>query len=388
MRVVFLFMAQGNATPGTSTWKPDHPCDEKYHRDFAHEGYFKLMGDLLEKGVINELCIFYESNRGHGVAKWVDHPNAFCAVVPEIRFVEKYLTEDCVIFVRGGFKHWHDWLLKRKYKNWLMLYSANTGRQRWNWWDIILDDMTMRSRLDGHDRLWIPFIKPIDDDFFTPLGFTPENTPPQIDIMMGASHVHDKKGQWRVLKVLQAYEKKYGRRPTAVLPGAPRRGVMTNWLLEEIQNSWNIPMVGHLNRSSLRILYNSCRIALFLGAHGQNDRGPLEALSCGTPVMLGSPSYHSSELRRIPSVFTLNDVNNFKSTAQILSFLDQKDTGSNKTFTALEFRKKLGYKKSFSWMSYLFSFLEIQRTPTKIAKEALLNTFKELKEYGNTTNFS
>lgn len=358
MNVVFLFMAQGNAVPGSTPddWEPREPCHPMYHEDFAHEGYFKLMGDLLRNGVIPELQIFYESNHGPGLAKWVDHPKAHCAVIPEIRFAEPYIREDTVVFVRGGFKHWHDWLMKYKSKNWLMLYAANTGRGRWNWWDIILDDLGMTCNKDRFGRLYLPFIKPIDDEFFCP---TVDDY--RWDIMMGSSHIHDKKGQWRVLEVMKAYEKRYNKRPNAVLPGAPRRGLKTNELLQSIHSKeWDIPMPGHVSRAELKLIYNQSRIALFLGSHGQNDRGPLEALACGTPVMIGSPGYHTSWIRKLPSVFTLAKLENHKTTAAILGFLNGIDQRANKVQTALDFRMKLGYKRATDgWIpSSLFFYLQ------------------------------
>lgn len=354
MDVVFLFMSQGNAPAGSTpdNWQPNSPCADFYHEDFAHEGYFKLMGDLLSMKWIDKLSIFFESNRGPGFANWVDHPRAYCAVVPEIRFVEPYIKENTVVFVRGGFKHWHDWLLKYKGKNWLILYAANTGRGRWNWWDVILDDLGMTSFLDSFGRLYLPFIKPIDDVFFSP---TVEKA--KWDVMIGSSHIHDKKGQWRGLKVLQAYEKKYQKRLSAVMPGSTRRGTKTIEMLEVIKREgWEIYMPGHVSREKLKSIYNRSRMGLYLGAHGQNDRGPLEALSCGTPILLGSPEYHTTWLRKIPSVFTLVDKDNYQTIASVLSFLDSKDQGSNKTQTSMSFHRTLGYQNSLDLMSRIFSF--------------------------------
>ena len=376
MDVVFLFMSQSSAVAGSTpdNWEPKEPCADFYHEDFQHEGYFKLMGDLLDRGVIDKLSVFYESNRGPGLAEWIDHPNAFCAVIPEIRFAEPYIKEGTVVFVRGGFKHWHDWLMKYKNKNWLILYAANTGRGKWNWWDIILDDIGMLTYLDKYGRLYLPFIKPIDDRFFCP---TPDNA--EWDIMMGSSHIHDKKGQWRVLKVLEAYERRYQKRPTAILPGAPRRGEKTIQMLNTIsKDRWDIPMPGHVSREELKLLYNRSRIALFLGAHGQNDRGPLEALACGTPVIIGSPEYHTLWLKRLPGVFALANKDKYDTLACILSFLNSQDYRANKSRTSLSFRNLLGYDRCYEWMREIFSFCSAY-DPDERSKKDLRNIFRSFK---------
>jgi glycosyltransferase involved in cell wall biosynthesis len=380
MDVVFLFMSQSSAQKGSTPddWEPTEPCAPYYHNDFEHEGYFKLMGDLLTHGVIQKLSIFYESNKGPGLANWVDHPRAHCAVIPEIRFAEKYIQDDTIIFVRGGFKHWHDFLIKYKGRNWLMLYAANTGRQKWHFWDVVLDDITMISRMDEQSRVCLPFIKPIDDAFFTP---TVDEA--KYDVMLGSSHIHDKKGQWRSVKVLQAYKDKYLKMPTAVLPGAPRRGFRTTAMFDTIASNnelrENIYIPGHVKRQQLKKLYNQSRIALFLGQHGQNDRGPLECLASGTPIILGSPEYHTNWIRKLPSVFPLTDLEHHRSTAAILSFLNGVDKRANKTQTSIGFRELLGYQKSYSWMRELFSFMYAYEPNTK-SKRCLTKMFKEMTD--------
>lgn len=373
MKAVFLFMAQGNAPTGSTpdNWQPTQPCADYYHTSFAHEGYFKLVQHLLVQGVLNELYVFYESNRAPGLANWVDHPRAHCAVIPEIRFAEKYIDDDTVLFVRGGFKHWLDWLMQYKGRNWIILYAANTGRQRWPNWDIVLDDIDMQCALDQYNRLRIPFVKPIDDTFYCP---TPDKA--KYDIMIGASHVHDKKGQWRVLEIIKEYQKIYNRRVRAVLPGAPRRGVRTLKMLHQLPQ-YDIDVVGHVDKNRLKQLYNQSRIAMFMGAHGQNDRGPLEALACGTPIMLGSPDYHSIALRRLKGVFCVNHVEHYQTIARVLAFLDSKDQNANKTQVAMQFRKKLGFDVSMEQMSYVFGFIR-DVPPDRRNKEALRDCFRRV----------
>jgi hypothetical protein len=378
--LLFLFMAQGNATPGsTSDWKPDHLCAEHYHTAFHREGYFVMLEKLLEKGCFDELTIIFESNRGHGVANWVDHPNARCLVIPEIKYAEQFITDETIIFVRGGFKHWHDWLLKYKGKNWLMLYSANTGRQKWLWWDIILDDILMQHTVDKHGRYMFPFIKPIDDEFYLP-----DKSAKQVfDVCIGASHVHDKKGQWRVWEVLKAYVKLFDESITAVLPGSPRRGAKTVEMLDQIYRKCPekivISHIGHVHKEELVKVYQRSKVAMFLGSHGQNDRGPLEASSCGCLVGIGSPAYHTCLLKHPCLSFTPIDIDDYDLIAMLLKkLLDGCEKGRMERAEC--FRNKLGFFKSWFTMMCLLDMLWTNK-PTVNNKARLMKHMKHVLGY-------
>jgi glycosyltransferase involved in cell wall biosynthesis len=74
------------------------------------------------------------------------------------------------------------------------------------------------------------------------------------------------------------------------------RGGQTTHLFEIVKSEGlDVAMPGMLPRSKVCDIYNQSKIFVFLGEHGQNDRGPLEALCCGTPIIIANAKYHQSE---------------------------------------------------------------------------------------------
>jgi glycosyltransferase involved in cell wall biosynthesis len=388
VHLTFLFMSQSSAGPGSTPddWEPDKPCGEYYHIAFKKEGYFRLLEELLKMKIIDRLNIFYESNKHPGRAHWVNHPNAFCAVVPEIRLVEKYITDRDIIWVRGGFKHWHDWLVSRyAATNWLMLYAANTGRQRWSWWDVILDDMDCRLNLDKFNRLTVPFTKPIDDQYYKPL-----KTGYEWDVCIGNSHIHDKKGQWRAFEAVDLCQKIYGDKLKVVIPGSSRRGVKTRELYEKIHRSGvQVEMTGHVPKGDVRDILNKSRMALFMGAHGQNDRGPLEALACGTPVIIGSPQYHTKMLCDFydNEVYFLKGLEDLEYAAKTIRYFWEISTKTidnelhAKIAVARKFKEKLGFNKSIREMGNLLLMMSAFHPTHEKSKENLVRLLGTKVDY-------
>lgn len=381
IKLVFLFMRNGAATRGSYSdkWEPTRKCSENYMTSFQNEGYFQLLQKLLDNGIIGDLKIFYESNRNPGWADWVKHKNAKCMVIPELHLAKKYIEKDAIIWARGGFRAWHDLLLDYKGKNWLMLYAANTGRQRWPWWDIVLDDITMRLDIDSDERLWVPFIKPIDDEHFVP-----KDLPYKYDICVGASHIHDKKGQWRIQNVIEAMD---GMKPKIIIPSSGRRGIRTtpflDWAME-----YGATMPGHVPRKELVNIFAQSKMAVFLGTHGQNDRGPLEALSCGCPVVIGSPDYHTSILskmdsdyiRTIPGAGAVDRYHNVvEHIKYFLSKADEAESYKRKKRVAREFKKHLGFEKSYNNMAELFLLIQ-NFGPEFMFKESVLRILQHTKK--------
>lgn len=297
IKVVFLFASNGAAAPGQiKDWRPDHPCNPFYVQHHSKEGYVKMLGTLKKIGCIDDLKIFYESNRGHGFAEF--YPGVYGEVVPHIDFVSKHIDDDTIIFARGGFKGWHDFLKSRKGKNWLILYAANTGRERWDWWDVILHDIEEINKIDNCERYWHYFLKPVDQDLFTRTEFND-----RYDVCIGANHIHDKKGQWRTINALISYKEIFGENLRAVLPGSLRRGIETNnipYLIKK--HNLDVAMPGMVPREEMTKIYNSSRWFVHLTTHGQNDRGPLEAMSCGCPVAILDHRRHSPIIYKNNSV--------------------------------------------------------------------------------------
>lgn len=294
VRVIFMFMREGAAGPGVvKRWDKTRPCAAKYtnkNSGVYTEGIFYMLSRMLQTKIIDELLVFFESNRGAGYADWGDGVKGY--VIPELSFINEYIRENDIIFVRGGFKTWHNWLVDKKKKgHWLLTYNANTGRQRWKFWDVIFWDIKELKQMDRHGRIWFYYKKPTRPDLFHPIW----DIKPKYDICVGASYIHDKKGQWRTINTLIAYKRLFGRNLKAIMPGAPRRGVKSNHIRNLIKkHALDIDVVSMLPRSEMAAkVYNQSKIFVHLGMSGQNDRGPLEALACGTPVVIGAPNYHS-----------------------------------------------------------------------------------------------
>jgi len=294
MRLIFLYMSYGPAKEGTNQpWDRTCTSENRFVQaaGLPTEGYFHMLKRMQEKGIIDDLIIFIESNRSPGCSIMDGIP---VYVVPEIKYVEEFLEEGDVIFARGGFRSWFSFLTRMKHVgHWLMLYAANTGRSRWKFWDVVFDDIQGKHWSDARQRFFFDFKKPINPNIFKPL-----KTLRDYDVCIGASHVHDKKAQWKTIDALIDLNKQDaldGRPPRKyVLPGAIKRGVHTNHILKNVREAGiHVHTPGHVHRSKLNEYYNRSKLFVYLGNSGQNDRGPLEAMSVGCPIMLGGTTRHS-----------------------------------------------------------------------------------------------
>ena len=387
MRLIYLFMSKGPAPTGSiRNCDLNQPCSSGYTDNSTGlytEGYFYLLKRMLDHGIIDDLLVFYESNRGYGRANWGHGIQGY--VVPEIRFVDKFIKPGDIIYARGGFRTWFEWLKsKKKDGHWLINYSANTGRQKWTIWDIVFWDLNEIYDLDRHGRLWYYFVKPIH-----PMFKLDPNIEPIYDFCIGASHIHDKKGQWRTIEVLKEYQKMYHwRKPKCVLPGSIMRGTETRKIQENIKRyNLDVTLTGMLPRSKMcSEVYNKSKIFVHLGTHGQNDRGPLEAFACGNIIILGSSSYHSpilyKENRHICDV--VEDLNNYKNIASLMF--------NERVLWSKELRNKssLYFKKSCDIetriipdMKRLFGFIRENFKPSMEVKKELLRKIKDETTGGN-----
>jgi hypothetical protein len=292
MRVVFLYTNQGS---GDVAWNPKAVSQNHFvgEHGLETEGYFHMLLRLKELKVIDDLIIFIESARypGHKIISGVK-----CYVVPLIKYVEDFLQKDDVIFVRGGFRGWYDPFLlsMKKQKRWLILYAANTGRQRWPIWDVVLTDLNTTYTLDKRARFWYLFQKPINPKIFYKM-----NIERDIDVCIGASKIHDKKAQWRVIDALIEHKRKCKKTLKCIMPGALRyRGKETPDIVPKIHRyGLNVEQPGFVTRYELNKVYNRSKLFVYLGNSGENDRGPLEAASVGCPILLGGTTRHAPFLR-------------------------------------------------------------------------------------------
>jgi len=289
MRLVFLYVADGAAPAGSQVpWDSNEKCHNYYARRFPEEGYFHLLLRMVETGIVDDVLVVVESNRGPGR---IDYgPRITGLVMPEIRDLNAWLKWDDVIWCRGGFRSWHAFLEEQaKARRWLLVYAANTGRGRWPFWDVIFDDLAGRNFVDGADRIHLDFRKPTRPDIFHPMGI-----PRPYDLCMGASRIHDKKGQWRAIEVAIAYKRLYGQNLKGVLPGPWAKGAKTNQIRDKIKtHGLDVTITDALARADLARVLNQSRLFAHLGSHGQGDRGVMEAMRCGCLLILGFPQYHA-----------------------------------------------------------------------------------------------
>jgi hypothetical protein len=230
MRLVFLFTSDRCCSEGSNVpWDPDKPSTNFYAIDengLPSEGYLIMLKEMLKHSIVDDVVIFIESSRGTGKTVY-NHGSKliYCYVVPEIGYVKQFLNKDDIIFARGGFRSWFNFLTQmNKEGRWLLLYAANTGRERWKFWDICFDDLTGKHNSDRWGRFFFDFKKPINPNFFYPLyGIKKE-----FDVCIGASHVHDRKAQWKTVEVIVEYKRLFGESLKCVLPGRITHGVNTN----------------------------------------------------------------------------------------------------------------------------------------------------------------
>jgi hypothetical protein len=288
MRLIFLYTADGQAATGTMPkWDINAAANNHYARQLPEEGYFCMLRELVKRGIIDECMIVVESTHGTGTIEF--EKGLYCHVMPEINYLDALLRPDDVIWCRHGFRSWFLFLNRcRDAGRWMLFYGANGGRERWRVWDVIFNDLQGKDYIDPWGRVNLDFRKPTNHTIF----FCNPLEEQKFDVMIGASHIHDKKGQWKVINALIEYKRLYGSCPRCVLPGRPYRGDKTNLMYSLIsQNSMNVTKTGMLPRRSLADIMRQTKIFVHMGS-GQGDRGALEAGLCGCYLVIGQPQYH------------------------------------------------------------------------------------------------
>lgn len=330
-RLVFLFYSHGSAKPDNI---PDYslklPSLNKFAVQFETDGLFYVFRRLIELGAVEEVLIVTESARDCGTVDRV-HPKIRNIVIPHITCLEDELRDDDIIFTRGGFRSWHDWLVdKQQLGYWMWLYAANTGRQRWPWWDLIMDDLNKEvwNTTDRHGRHYLDYRKPVNPEVFFPCDGKPEY---KYDIMIGASNITDKKGQWRVINALDTFRSMYGYFPRCVIPGAERRNAETSKSMSMMRKSgMEVDMPGMLDRNELAGLMRQTRVFIHGGAAGQNDRGPLEAMACGCFLIINAPSYHHPLITAHGAESFVLDCNDKIRLAQVIANIMEVETNDQR----------------------------------------------------------
>lgn len=293
MRLIFYYVSH-RAAPGEDLpfdWSADNEdcLDHYYAKRLDGEGYYHLLEKVSTLPYIDEVLIVIESKDNTGTAMMDDKIRL--VVTPDVSYTHEMMKPGDVLWIRGGWKHWHDFVQEAQEKgHWALVYAANTGREKWPIWDVVLDDLKEELRVDETNRLIYEFRKPISERIFKHF----KGTPVKYEIIIGASRIHDKKGQWRVINALIEHKRKTGVNLKSILPGPWARGGETNKIMAKIRNNnLAVETPGEVTRERMCEIMNQSKVFVHAGSHGQGDRGLMEAMACGCHIVMGFPSYHA-----------------------------------------------------------------------------------------------
>lgn len=359
MRVVYWFTSLGGA-PTPRDWDKGMLTRNANAAELETEGFWYLWKELLERKILDEVLIVVESARGSGSKKWGSNFGVY--VIPHIDQIEEFLRPDDVIVARGGFRSWFPILGRmNESKRWVIFYRAATHRLKWPFWDIVLEDLTDKSFVLGN-RLHYKFNKPIHPDIF---NFR-KQIQRDIDVMFHASHIHDKKGQWKCVDAAIAYKKKYGEHFIGVMPGSFYGGEETRKAFQKV-NDYNLPiwMPGFIPRRDLCMWMNRCKLYIHLGVAGQNDRGNLESMLCGCQQIIGNPHFHPPFVynnKEISSVVRNHAPEEVATVIHDMLVAWRSDFPSK---VASYYQKENGIEVAVGQMRILFDFIKRHKIPNR-----------------------
>jgi len=260
------------------------------HRNYAidrfkTDGHYALLGALAEQYNLEVDIVLNNYAKAHHEFR-----------DGRIRFIETpdidHLVPGGIVWVRGMFKpSWTSWVDYWSQKRWFVMYAANTGRGSWPQWDVVLWDLERINRWDVRtQKLWYYYRKPVSPKFRN-LGLEE-----RFDVCVGASHIYDRKGQFRALPLCRRFKELAGRDLRVVIPGAfYGRERQTEAMKKELlAGKWpNIVVPGMLPIDELVQLFNTTRHFYASTCGGQGDRATLEAMACGCRLIIGTQKPHA-----------------------------------------------------------------------------------------------
>lgn len=332
MNLIFFYVSDQPCNRSISLSELEQPATNKFAINIQSDGIFALLDLISATEVVDHTYCIIDSKKGNGVLR-PTRTTTICCVSniellndPVFKLTFFDYKKDCILFFRGGFRAWLPFLNNLDgLPLWKLYYRANTNHGHWPYWDVVLNDLCpnnlyltkLRKNCNKYDivsiinmsggsssttssskntdvysnkyKLIYHYRKPVNEYIFKPI------IPAQhkYDIMIGASHIHTKKGQHIALQAcnkLASGNKKYTDLKY-IMPGAMIRSG-TN---DIINKSWPIWLYkpGFQKRSCLAHLMNNSKLLIHAGPGGQNDRSVLEALACGIPVMIKDPARYS-----------------------------------------------------------------------------------------------
>jgi len=263
--------------------------NNRYAIAAQYDGMIKMFGEIPNHtSHIEHTYIFIDSVSDPGRLVINSHCDLF--VVPHIALALNHIHPDDIVVVRGGFRNWIPTItqIHDARKNWILFYRANTAHGHWPYWDITLNDLIDKPTPIKHG-IQVPFNKPVNESVFGYID-SPNVIHRDVDIMIGASHIHRKKGQCNVIKALEYFYATRGYAPKSILPGGFIRSIENSYIQSIINKpEINIVYAGPVKRPQLSMLMNHTKLFIHAGTGGQNDRSTLEAMACGCEVIITNP---------------------------------------------------------------------------------------------------
>lgn len=353
-KIVYLYTS-GGAPKGdinyTPPWHHTRPTTNRFSTVAPSDGMVNMFRRLATDGHVDALIVLVDSTISTGSIHL--EGRSYIYTIPSMVYAKHFICPGDILIVRGGFKSWIPFLdyIHRKRENWILFYRANTSRHAWPFWDITLNDL-IDSPKAVRGRLQYNFSKPVNEDIFGVID-APNTLPKEYDVMVGASHIHIKKGQHLTIQALQRHYQLFGTKPRAIMPG----GYMRSWTtktIKEIMRSGDIDLVGPVNLTRQRLALEMNRTKLFVhpGYGGQNDRGILEAMCCGClPLIFGKS--HVSPVIWDHAVHIPQDPSNIATI--IHQALEQAPFYDKATYSKINGLNEVVLPKMFDLLSFIYN---------------------------------
>jgi glycosyltransferase involved in cell wall biosynthesis len=361
MRLVWVYVSH-KPYLAPVPWDSTIPPTNKFgvSENLEAEGFHYLFRKLLEAKIIDECLIFIDS--GSGMGRYFDNYGIEVVVAPHIDCLDSLLKDDDILLVRGGFKPWFTFLQRQQaLDRWLLFYRAATNRGVWPFWDVVLEDlMSHRPFMDSWQRVYLPFVKPTNEELFY---LTNEGERPH-DVMIGASHIHDKKGQWRVVDALKILRER-GILVKAILPGRFYGGEETRRMFQYLETpNLLVAPLGMIPRVELATYYNQTKLFVHAGGGGQNDRGVLEAMWCGCNILMTTPEVHAPLTYVNPAITRIVDATPLAVADGIVASLAKL---ASPTQVSLHMKEVSSNSNTIvPWFAKLLNFLKVHKKSDKL----------------------
>lgn len=318
------------------------------------DGHYNLMQQLVKKGMVSSARIIRENYAIQKTILEVSKPDFECWSVPDLNQIE--LEEDEIVWVRGGWKPWLPWIERHMSKHWFIYYAANTGHHPWPHWDVVLEDTRERAAVISKTGalLW-HFRKPVSPDF--KVLDPPENN--VWDVCCGASHIYDRKGQYRILGVAEEFKRLTGRDLRVVMPGSFLcREKNTEAMKAELRTGKHpyIHLPGMVDRKALVKIFNQSTFMYAATCGGQGDRCALESAICGCRQIIALAKNHAPYIYgNSRYAFVQPHQDDLKSVARYLAKSDTKKP--SRRSTALYYDLQGGIERVTWNLTPLFQFI-------------------------------